>query len=231
MPIYFTYIARVNDGLPLVASFSHTTSQEDDDLQEQKIQAKKILKTINEHGNKRMSITTTNTKQFHYIISPPILYLTLTEASYPKKVIFNYLSTIESSFLSHIQSTHGPDYEPQLKSTVRPYAYIHYDPILTKHQRSYQDPNSLIRSDKLNQDLEEIHSIMKSNINSVLNRGEKLEGISNVSNSLMEESKKFSWGTKKLMWKKKLDDTLCVATCILFVLLVGAWKMRRWWWG
>jgi len=177
-----------------------------------------------------MSITTTNTKQFHYIISPPILYLTLTEASYPKKVIFNYLSTIESSFLSHIQSTHGPDYEPQLKSTVRPYAYIHYDPILTKHQRSYQDPNSLIRSDKLNQDLEEIHSIMKSNINSVLNRGEKLEGISNVSNSLMEESKKFTWGAKKLRWKRKLDDILCVVVFLLFVLLVGGWKMRRWWW-
>ena len=46
MPPLLTYIARVSDGLPLVASFAPTQ----ENLEEQKNQAKKILREL---GNGR----------------------------------------------------------------------------------------------------------------------------------------------------------------------------------
>lgn len=229
MPIYFTFIARILDGLPLVASFSHTITNEEENLQDQKLQAKKLLKSIQTDSNQpsKVSVTTTNNKQFHYMICSPIVYLTLTEISYPKRVIYSYLSVLRDSFLSHIQSTHGPDWHTTLSQTVRPYAYIHYDPVLSKHQRSYQDPESLVRNDKLTQDLADIHDIMKQNINSVLNRGEALEGISDMSNNLIEESKKFTWGAKKMRWKRKIDEYILVGMVVIFLLGFGVWKIRR----
>ena len=42
MPPLITYVARVSDGLPLVASFAPTQ----ENLEEEKLQAKKILKEL-----------------------------------------------------------------------------------------------------------------------------------------------------------------------------------------
>ena len=75
--------------------------------------------------------------------------------------------------------------------------------MIQKKQREFSDAKSSVNSSKLNQDLSDIHSIMRQNISQVLDRGEKLENVSNISNNLMSESKKFKWGAKKLgFWAK-----------------------------
>ena len=66
MPPLLTFVARLSDGLPLVASFAQTSFN----LDVQKKQAKDILRNLNSNGRSvsKMSIETTDQKIFHYLI-------------------------------------------------------------------------------------------------------------------------------------------------------------------
>jgi vesicle transport protein SEC22 len=192
MPPLLTFVARLSDGLPLVASFANTT----ENLDLQKKQAKEILRNLNSNGRSvaKMSIETTGNTIFHYLIHNNACYLTLTESSYPKRLAFLYLEEIADCFIEFLHRTKGDQYHQVIETTARPYAFIQADPIIQRKQREFVDPKSTANSNKLNQDLSDIHSIMRQNINQVLDRGEKLEQVSQISSNLMDESKKFKWG-------------------------------------
>jgi len=200
-PLLLTFVARLSDGLPLVASYAQTT----ENLDEQKWQAKEILRNLDSRSVAKMSIETSGSKIFHYLIQQNTCYLTLAEQSYPKRLAFIYLEEVADEFTEYLSKTHGHDYSQVIETTARPYAFIQADPIIQKKQREFTDPKSSVNSSKLNQDLSDIHSIMRQNISQVLDRGEKLENVSNISNNLMSESKKFKWGAKKLSWWAKVN--------------------------
>ena len=82
------------------------------------------------------------------------------------------------------------------------------------------DPTSRQNTTKLNSDLADIQSIMRKNINEVLNRGEKLEHVSSISNNLVAESKKFKWGAKKLTWQAMLNQYGPIVTAGMFVVFI-----------
>jgi vesicle transport protein SEC22 len=51
---------------------------------------------------------------------------------------------------------------------------------------------------KLNDDLQSIHNIMRKTIDDVLDRGNKLDDVQEISKNLASESKKYKWGAKQL---------------------------------
>mmetsp|Transcript_3713 Transcript_3713/g.5548 ORF Transcript_3713/g.5548 Transcript_3713/m.5548 type:complete len:224 (-) Transcript_3713:328-999(-) len=223
MPPLLTFVARLSDGLPLVASFAQTSLN----LDVQKKQAKDVLRNLNSNGRSvsKMSIETTDKKIFHYLIQQNICYLTLTEHSYPKRLAFLYLEEVADAFLEYLSSTHGG--LQVIETTARPYAFIQADPIIQRKQRDFVDPKSSSNSNKLNQDLSDIHSIMRQNITQVLDRGEKLENVSQISSNLMSESKKFKWGAKKLSFWAKVNTYAPIAAMGLFVIVVLWLKFFR----
>jgi vesicle transport protein SEC22 len=96
----------------------------------------------------------------------------------------------------------------QVDQAARPFQFIHYDPIIQRKQREYRDQSTAGNShkSKLTEDLTEIHSIMRKNIDEILNRGEKLDQVSNISQELRSKSKDFKWGTKKLTWQARVQQ-------------------------
>eukprot|EP00558_Chaetoceros_sp_UNC1202_P003934 CAMPEP_0197242214 /NCGR_PEP_ID=MMETSP1429-20130617/8031_1 /TAXON_ID=49237 /ORGANISM="Chaetoceros sp., Strain UNC1202" /LENGTH=239 /DNA_ID=CAMNT_0042702197 /DNA_START=70 /DNA_END=789 /DNA_ORIENTATION=+ len=232
MPPLITFVARLSDGLPLVASFS----QSHENLEIQKQQAKEILRNLNSNGRSvaKMSIETSQSKVFHYLIQQNTVYLTLTEQSYPKRLAFLYLEEIADVFLEYLHNqlssssknnnnnnnNNMNDVHQLIDTTARPYAFIQADPIIQRKQREFIDPKSTSNSNKLNQDLSDIHSIMRQNISQVLDRGEKLENVSQISSNLIDESKKFKWGAKKLNWWAKVNAYAPMAAMGLFVVVV-----------
>ena len=50
--------------------------------------------------------------------------------------------------------------------------------------------------------------------------GEKLENVSNISNNLVAESKKFKWGAKKLSWQAMVNQYAPIVAMAFFVLFV-----------
>lgn len=55
---------------------------------------------------------------FHNIVSDGVVYLTLAEKGYPKKLAFQYLEELRKEFTSL--------YGAQIEGTTRPYAFIRF---------------------------------------------------------------------------------------------------------
>jgi len=196
MPIENLYIARVNDGLILVASMEQGGgSAEKLDLF--KNQAKQILKKLNPRSASKMSIET-NPYVFHYLIDNSICYLTLTDKSYPKRLAFLFLEEIAREFVNELKDEHGDDWLHAVETVGRQYAFIKFDRVIQKKRRDYSDPNSSSNMKKLNDDLQSIHNIMRKTIDDVLDRGNTLDEVSEMSKNLASESKRYKWGAKKL---------------------------------
>lgn len=109
----------------------------------------------------------------------------------------------------------------EVDKTSTPYRFIHYDPIIQRKQREFQDERQ--QRSKLNDDLSEIQSIMKKNINDLLDRGEKLDNVQNISQDLLSQSKGFKWGARKLTWQARLQQAapiLAGGSIVAFVIYV-----------
>lgn len=217
MPPLLTYAARVSDGLPLIASFAPTQ----ENLEAQKKEAKDILRQLNSRSVAKLSIETCGgSKIFHCLIRDGICYLTLTESSYPKRLAFLYLDEIGDGFIEALTNDYGDAWSVQIQTAARPYQFIKFDQFIQRKQKTFVDPSSRVNTSKLNEDLQDIQSIMKKNIEEVLNRGEKLENVSAVSSNLVEKSKEFKWGAKKLSYRAMLNQYGPMAAGGLFVVFV-----------
>lgn len=122
----------------------------------------------------------------------------------------------------------------QWRTTVdqaaRPFQFIHYDPLIQRRQREYRDAKSGGTTNggnrsQLSEDLTEIHSIMRKNIDEILNRGEKLDHVSNMSQELRSKSKDFKWGTKKLTWQARMQQYGPMAVGTFIVLFMIYYKV------
>jgi vesicle transport protein SEC22 len=224
MPI-LTFVARASDSLLLVASFSHSTSSSisTETMDVFKSQAKQLLKTLNNRSTSKCSIES-GSCVFHYMIINEVIFLTLSEKAYPKRLAFLYLDEISQGFVTELERDYGQSWRDKISTAARPYQFIKFDKFIQRKHKEYIDPSSRSNATKLSSDLTEIHSIMKKNIQEVLNRGEKLDNITNTSNSLVEESKKFKWGAKKLSFQALLNQYGPIAAIGVFVLFVFYWK-------
>lgn len=220
MPIEHLYIARVNDGLILVASMdTGSGANEKSDLF--KNQAKQILKKLNPRSAAKMSIET-SPFVFHYLIDNSICYLTLTDKSYPKRLAFLFLEEIAKDFIAELTEEHGNDWLHAVETVGRQYAFIKFDRVIQRKRREYSDPNSSANMKKLNDDLASIHNIMRKTIDDVLDRGNKLDEVSEMSKNLASESKRYKWGAKKLtaMAIYKQYAPLAVIALLAIIVLV-----------
>lgn len=194
--IFLTMAARVQDGLLLVASTdaAHEMSEQMDVY---KSQAKQLLRKLNARSPAKQIIES-GPCSFFYLLDQNICYLTLADKGYPRKLLFSYLEEIKDGFIQELSRDFGPEWKRQVETAARPYAFIKFDKFIQSKRRDYLDPTSRRNTSKLTEDLADISSIMKKNIQEVLNRGERLDNISQTSSKLVNDSKKYKWGAKKL---------------------------------
>ncbi len=79
MPPLLTFVARISDGLPLVANTAPDVSSSSGVTQEHKNQAKDILRGLGGTATSaaKMSIDTSNHLIFHYLVRDTLCFLTL----------------------------------------------------------------------------------------------------------------------------------------------------------
>ncbi|CAM9282550.1 unnamed protein product [Ectocarpus sp. 8 AP-2014] len=107
MPV-LTFVARVMDGLLLVASMD-SGSDSAATVDVCRSQAKQILKRLNPRSVAKCSIES-RPYVFHYMIEQGICYLTLAEKGYPKRLAFLYLEEIHQEFVGELQQDYGEDW-------------------------------------------------------------------------------------------------------------------------
>ncbi len=70
------------------------------------------------HGQPQRVSVESGPYMFHYLVSEGVVYLTLAEKGYPKKLAFQYLEELRKEFTSL--------YGTQIEGTTRPYAFIRF---------------------------------------------------------------------------------------------------------
>ncbi|KAI9982958.1 hypothetical protein PInf_006809 [Phytophthora infestans] len=241
MPI-ITFVARVSDGMLLVASME-SIGDANGNLDTYKQQAKQIMKRLDQRAPTKCSIES-GAYTFHYLIQEGVCYLTLADRGFPKRLAFLYLVEVHAGFVEELERDSGNNWRDVVTTVARPYAFIKFDKFIQKKRKEYADPSSSQNMHRLNDDLADIHNIMRKNIQEVLNRGERVErkfrmisawavrlsltplssqflsDVSRISSNLADRSKDLKWGAKKLRMQAIYRQYGPIVAVALFVLLV-----------
>ena len=124
-----------------------------------------------------------------YVRSDGLAGSVTTDAEYPPRVAFVLLTQLLDEFLSATGSTSWKTMPPLTESTSFP--------PLEEYLVKYQDPASADKVTKIQNDLEETTQILHKTIDSVLERGVKLDSLVEKSDDLSRQSKMFYKQAKK----------------------------------
>ncbi|XP_034469673.1 vesicle-trafficking protein SEC22b-A [Hippoglossus hippoglossus] len=213
--IVLTIIARVSDGLPLSASVQED-EQSGRDLQHYQGQAKQLCRKLNAQSPDRCTLEAGD-MNFHYLIAQGVCFLTLCEASFPKKIAFAYLEDLNNEF--HDQ------YGKKVPKVTRPYSFIEFDTYIQKTKKMYADSRARRNLGSINTELQDVQRIMVANIEEVLQRGEALSALDTKASNLTTLSKKYRSDAKYLNTRSAYAKVAAV-TVFLFTLII---YVRFWW--
>jgi vesicle transport protein SEC22 len=209
-----TQIARL-DGLMLCASVDD--EQTESSLSEIKSQVKMIIRKLRHNAEPQASIES-GSHTIHYLISNNIIYICISEKSYPRKLAFTYLSDICTEFSNTYPSQ-------QVMSTIlRPYAFMEFDTFISKTKATYSDSRATQNLDKLNDELRDVTKVMTKNIEDLLYRGDSLERMGDMSTRLKEDSKKYRQAAVRINWELLLKQYGPLAGLGLFILVFVWWR-------
>merc|ERR1719230_1593204 len=138
---------------------------------------------------------------FHYKMEDGVCYMALFDTSYPKNLAFAFLEEIHRLFQEELKREFGTgsvDYRSHIETIEKPYYFIKFDRQITKKKAKYRDPSSSKALGRLNENLTEVSSIMRQNIDEILQRGENLEEVGKKASSLKYASKEFKGMTRTL---------------------------------
>lgn len=188
-----------------------------------KSQAKALLKKLNSMPP-RLSVEGVGDFIFHFVTKEGVCYLALFDKGYPKNLAFSFLEDIHKLFQEDLKRefgcTAGVDYRSHIETIEKPYYFIKFDRQITKKKSEYKDPNSSKALNRLNDNLTEVSSIMRQNIDEILHRGDNLDTISDKARDLRDTSKQFKDTTRMLSFMTALQKYGVPAVIGLFVLLV-----------
>ncbi|CAE8618803.1 unnamed protein product, partial [Polarella glacialis] len=220
---HVTFIARSMDGLILVETWDDTNKVS----KQVKDQAKQLLRKLH-NMPPRCSVEGAGEFVFHYSMDNGVCYMALFDRSYPKKLAFAFLEDIHQLFQQELQREFGTgsvDYRSHIETIEKPYFFIKFDRQITKKKLEYRDPTSSAAVSKLNQNLQEVSSIMRQNIDEILKRGENLESVGRKASDLKDESKKFRNLSGQLSWHTMMQKYGVAAVIGLLVLMIIVFKL------
>ncbi|RDW70431.1 transport protein sec22-like protein [Coleophoma crateriformis] len=209
-----TQIARL-DGLMLCASVDD--QQTESSLAEIKSQVKMVLRRLNRNSEPQATIES-GPYTLHYLIANDIVYLCISERSYPRKLAFTYLSDLSNEF-----STTYPASQT-LSPSLRPYAFMEFDTFISRTKSTYSDTRATQNLDKLNDELRDVTKVMTKNIEDLLYRGDSLERMGEVSSRLREDSKKYRKAAVRINWELLLKQYGPIGGLGLFIILFLWWR-------
>lgn len=186
-------------------------------LSEVKSQVKLILRRLNRNSEPQASIES-GAYTLHYLISSDIVYVAITDRTYPRKLAFTYLSDLATEF-----STTYPS-QQLLSPVLRPYAFMEFDTFISRTKATYSDARATQNLDKLNDELRDVTKVMTKNIEDLLYRGDSLERMGELSSRLRDDSKKYRKAAVKINWDLMIKQYGPFAALGLIILVFLWWR-------
>lgn len=160
----------------------------------------------------------TNNSNHSYHISSDVVYICISERSYPRKLAFTYLSDLSTEF-----STTYP-IQQLLSPSLRPYAFMEFDTFIQRTKGTYSDTRATQNLDKLNSELQDVTKVMTKNIEDLLYRGDSLERMGEVSSRLREDSRKYKKAAMRINWELLLKQYGPLGGLALFMIMFIWWR-------
>ena len=167
----WSIVTRLVDGLPLCES---TDPIPVTGAETQKTQAKMILKRLDSRSPPRLSVES-GTFLFSYAVDDGLAILVITDARFPKRLIFGFLRDAHAEFATYLRDLHGDTWRSSVGTAAQPYSFLGFAKVLSRLRRDYADPDSKANASRLAGELFDVQSIMRQNIAEVLDRGERLD--------------------------------------------------------
>ena len=133
-----------------------------------------ILKRLDARSPPRLSVES-GTFLFSYAVDDGLAILVITDARFPKRLIFGFLRDAHAEFATYLQETHGDNWRTAIGTIAQPYSFLGFAKVLSRLRRDYADPDSKANASRLAGELFDVQSIMRQNIAEVLDRGERLD--------------------------------------------------------
>jgi len=213
-----TVVVRASDALPLAASVDD--EQTEQSLAEHKQQSKLIFRRITPNSEPRCSIES-GAYTLHYLIVDNVVYLTIADKSYPRKLAFSFLDELSKEF--------ALSYGPKVETVRKPYAFVGFDTFMSKTARLYQDTRTANAAgssnlDKLNDDLQDVTRIMTKNMEELLWRGDSLDRMSHLSTSLRSESEKYRRAARNININAMIRQYAPLGAVALILIILLYWR-------
>ena len=186
-------------------------------LSEVKSQTKMILRRLNRNSEPQASIES-GQYNLHYLVSAEVVFIVITDSSYPRKLAFTYLSDLANEF----HTTHPS--AQVLSPTLRPYAFMDFDTFIARTKATYSDTRATQNLDKLNDELRDVTKVMTKNIEDLLYRGDSLERMGEISSRLRDDSKKYRRAAVKINWDLMLKQYGPFGALGLIILVFLWWR-------
>jgi len=212
--VLFTMIYRLRDSLPLAASMQNDEEQQRS-LMEYQQQAKMLFRRLTPQSPPQCTIET-GPFVFHYFIDNDVVYLTLCERTFSRRLAFTYLEDLAREFQS--------EFGGKIHSVTRPYCFIEFDTYIQKARKTVMDSRSRRNLHALNTDLQDVQRIMVQNIDDVVNRGAVLSEIDSKAQNLSMLSQKYKKDATYLNWSSAYAKT-AAGLLVVFVFVLYFWVL------
>lgn len=174
-----------------------------------------VLSNIPTRNDGKTSVTAGNTK-FHCIVENGFIYMCAAKPEFETRPCFAFLTEIKDQFRNHsfmvsttTAGSHALDSE--------------FNNVLSKQMERFSKPGAADKMSVLQGQVKEITGVMSQNIESVIQRGERLDDLMDKTDDLEAASATFAKTAskiKKKYWWKNLKMKLIVA-CVVILVLAG----------
>jgi len=152
---------------------------------------------------------------FHYIVSEGITYLCIADENFGRRIPFAYLDDIRERFKSQ--------YRERAKATIPMAMQSDFSRVLLKQMEFYSNNTNADRILQLRKDLSDVKDIMVSNIDKIIDRGQKIDILVDKTENLTAESvtfKKKAVELKRVMWWKNAKLMVLVVVVVIIIIYV-----------
>ena len=219
-------ISRKSDGL----IFCEVMDEEDNDKNFWYVrnQAQEFLKNMKSKENLCTVNIDSKTYIMHYKINENIVYLVITNKSYPVKLAFCFLTEIDEGFTEELKNQFGTQsvsYYSKLETIDRANYFLRFEKFIKKKRNEYLDVDNNNNIERLNREISDVHQIMKENINLIMDRDRNMNSINSLSESIKDNSGKFEKTAKQTKLKMLLAKYSLVISIFAIILLIVIFKI------
>lgn len=199
MPIVYAVVSR---GTTVLAEYAATSGNF-------VMVTRRILEKIPSGQNSKMSYEY-DSHLFHYMVEDGITYLCMAEEGFGRRLPFAFLEDIKGRF----RRTYG-----DRALTALAYAMNEdFSRVLQRQMDYYSNNPAADNVSRVRGEIDEVKGIMVSNIEKVIDRGEKIDLLVGKTESLNQQAFKFkkqSGSLRRAMWLKNMK-----LNCMIFMIIL-----------